>query len=453
MSCFLKSVICAVLMVPAICFGRFAADFDGDKYVGLEDLATLASYWLDPENPDCVGDTGSDCQVDMDDIAKLAQQWQWMECVSSAAASSQENASYSASNAIDGNMSTRWSSAFADNQWLQIDLGQLRNIDGLTIDWEDAYARVYNVQVSVDGDDWSTIYSESNGNGGTDDMNFPEQSIQYIRINCITRATQYGSSIYEVQLKSNDSCRGSSAAWQLVWSDEFDGTQLNMNNWSYQIMGDGGNNEWQYYTSRPANSWVRDGYLTIQAKKEDYYAEGRTYHYTSARLRTAGKQDFLYGRMEARIKLPKGQGIWPAFWMMPTDSVYGGWAASGEIDIMESINQATSVYGTLHYGGNWPENTSSGCSYSNETDYSQAFHVYAIEWDPAFFKWYVDGQLYCMKTNWWSSAGQYPAPFDQPFHFILNVAVGGNWPGYPDTATIFPQSMDVDYVRVYQFVP
>lgn len=441
-----------ILLFSGICIGAFDADLDTDKYVGIGDLAFMASYWLDHDNPGCNGDTGSDCQIDMEDLAVLSQQWQWMECVSSASASSQESSSLGPENAIDGSMSTRWSSAFEDNQWLQIDLGQARNIYGLTIYWETAYATVYNVQISNNAADWTTVYSEPSGNGGTDDINFTEQSMHYIRINCVDRSTQYGSSIWEVELKSDDCCQDPPPPdWELVWSDEFDGTSLNMDNWSYQIMGDGGNNEWQYYTSRPQNSWVSGGYLTIQANKEDYVVGSQTYHYTSARIRTAGKQDFLYGRLEGRIKVPKGQGIWPAFWMMPTDSEYGGWAACGEIDIMETINQATSIYGTLHYGGEWPYNESSGCSYSNGlTDYSQDFHVYTIEWEPTVFRWYVDGQLYCMRTSWWSSGGDYPAPFDQLFHFILNVAVGGNWPGYPDETTVFPQQMVVDYVRVYQ---
>jgi beta-glucanase (GH16 family) len=244
-------------------------------------------------------------------------------------------------------------------------------------------------------------------------------------------------------------CGNGYGAYQLVWSDEFDGTQVNAANWSYQLMGDGGNNEWQYYTDRPANSWVANGILTIQANKEDYVVGSTTYHYTSARLRTAGKQDFLYGKLEARIKTPKGQGIWPAFWMMPTDSVYGGWAASGEIDIMESIGQADKAYGTLHYGGSWPDNTNGG-GFLSGTDFSQAFHVYTIEWEPTVFRWYVDGQLFFTKTDWWSSGGAYPAPFNQRFHFILNVAVGGNWPGYPDATTVFPQQMQIDWIRVYQ---
>jgi len=239
--------------------------------------------------------------------------------------------------------------------------------------------------------------------------------------------------------------------YEFVWSDEFHSPVINYQNWTHQIMGDGGNDEWQYYTNRLVNSWVEDGALILQAKKEDYFAEGKTFHYTSARLWTAGKQDFLYGKMEARIKVPKGQGIWAAFWMMPTDSVYGGWAASGEIDIMETINQAGTIYGTIHYGGVWPANTSSGGSYTQgATDFSQDFHIYSIEWEPTAMRWYVDGILYSTKTSWWSSGGVYPAPFNQRFHFLLNIAVGGNWPGYPDGTTVFPQKMLVDWVRVYQ---
>ena len=245
-------------------------------------------------------------------------------------------------------------------------------------------------------------------------------------------------------------CADGYADYQLVWSDEFEGSSLNALNWSYDI-GDGcpelcgwGNNELEYY--RTENVSVSGGYLTIEAREESYAG----HDYTSGKIHSRDKQEFLYGKMEARMKLPTGQGIWPAFWMMPADSVYGGWAASGEIDIMEMINQATRVYGTLHYGGSYPNNDSDGCSYSNGTDFSQDFHVYSIEWEPTVFRWYVDGQLYCTKISWWSSGGNYPAPFDQPFYFILNLAVGGNWPGYPDETTVFPQQYVIDWVRVYQ---
>ena len=463
--CFIKFVKCGVENViqnldsfghdsGGVCFGRFDADLDGDKYVGIDDLATIAYYWLDDDNPACNGDTGSDCQVDMADFSKLAEQWQWMECVSSAAASSVENSSYGPSNAIDGSMDTRWSSAFDDNQWIQIDLGQIRNIYGMTIYWEDAYARVYNVQVSEDAGTWTTVYSTSNSNGGTDDINFPEQTMMFIRINCITRSTPYGSSIYEIELKSDDNCQGSSASWELVWSDEFDGTSLNGSNWSYDIgngNGGWGNNELEYYRSQ--NVSVSGGYLTIEAREESYAG----YDYTSGKIHSRNKQDFLYGKIEARMKLPTGQGIWPAFWMMPTDSVYGGWPLSGEIDIMEMINEATTVYGTLHFGQSYPNNQQTGASYSPGVDLSQGFHTYTLEWGPAVMRWYVDDVLFSTKTNdlWWTiSAPDNPlAPFDQSFYLILNLAVGGNWPGYPDATTVFPQQYVIDYVRVYELQP
>ena len=146
-----------------------------------------------------------------------------------------------------------------------------------------------------------------------------------------------------------------------VWSDEFNGTAVDPNNWEFMIGAGGwGNNELEYYTSRPENCYVSGGYMHIVARRESYQGSA----FTSARLRSQNRQDFLYGRMEGRIKLPTGGGMWPAFWMMPTDSVYGGWAASGEIDILESINTATTVYGTIHYGGQWPNNVNSGGNYS-----------------------------------------------------------------------------------------
>ncbi len=247
-----------------------------------------------------------------------------------------------------------------------------------------------------------------------------------------------------------------SQTYQLVWYDEFDGPDIDLTKWEYEVNGDGGgNNELQYYTDRPENSFIENGCLVIQALEETYTGPDGTRDYTSARLRTLNKGDFLYGRFEARIKLPSGQGMWPAFWMLPTDWIYGGWAASGEIDIMEAVNIPTSIYGTIHYGGSWPDNVSSGCTYTEghgpkATDFSQDFHIYAIEWEPDVMRWYVDGNLYCTQTDWWSSAAPFPAPFDQRFHILLNLAVGGDWPGAPDASTVFPQQYIIDYVRVYQ---
>ena len=242
----------------------------------------------------------------------------------------------------------------------------------------------------------------------------------------------------------------------LVWSDEFDGAVIDPANWEHMI-GDGsafgipgwGNNELQYYTDRAVNSFVANGRLHIVALRENF--GGR--QYTSARLRTRGLRDFQYGRMEARIKLPRGQGIWPAFWMLPTNSPYGGWAASGEIDIVESINLNDEVHGTIHFGGPSPNNTSAGGSLSPGVNLSSDFHVYGIEWSADEIRWFYDGTLYFTTNSgvWFSSNGgsNNRAPFDNPFHFLLNIAVGGNWPGPPNGGTPFPQTMEVDWVRVY----
>ncbi|MDX1694340.1 MAG: family 16 glycosylhydrolase [Ketobacteraceae bacterium] len=243
--------------------------------------------------------------------------------------------------------------------------------------------------------------------------------------------------------------------WHLVWRDEFDGARIDPAKWEHEVNGwGGGNNELQYYTARPENSYQSGGTLKIVARQESYTGPDGTRNYTSARLRTLNKGDWLYGRFEIRARMPHGQGLWPAIWMLPTDWVYGGWAASGEIDIMEAVNlQAgggNDIHGTLHYGGPWPDNVHSGTGFTPSASVVNEFHTYAVEWEPGEIRWYVDGQHYQTQREWWSSAGAYPAPFNQRFHLILNVAVGGNWPGSPDGGTRFPQVMEVDYVRVYQ---
>ena len=239
------------------------------------------------------------------------------------------------------------------------------------------------------------------------------------------------------------------AGWDLVWQDEFDGPEIDLSKWSYEVNGDGGgNNEKQYYTDRPENARIEAGALVIEARAERYL--GR--RYTSARLRTLNQGDWQYGRLVIRARLPYGQGIWPAIWMLPTDNVYGSWAASGEIDIVELLgHQPNTVHGTLHYGGRWPDNTNTGASYVlPDADFSDDWHVFQLDWEPEAFRWTVDDTLYQTQTHWRTRAAPYPAPFDQRFHLLLNVAVGGNWPGDPDESTVLPQVMRVDYVRVYQ---
>ncbi|MFW5783674.1 MAG: glycoside hydrolase family 16 protein [Spirochaetota bacterium] len=241
--------------------------------------------------------------------------------------------------------------------------------------------------------------------------------------------------------------------WELVWNDEFTGSEI-ADHWTHEVNAwGGGNNELQYYTARPENSFVSGGNLHIVARKEYYEGEEGARAFTSARLVTRGNGDWKYGRFEIRARLPEGQGIWPAIWMLPTDEVYGGWAASGEIDIVELVgHQPDRVHGTLHYGGEWPMNTYTGDSYRLPDDetFGDSFHVFTLIWQEGAFHWFVDGEHYQTQRHWRTQGHEFPAPFDERFHMLLNVAVGGNWPGSPDETTEFPQEMVVDYVRVYQ---
>ncbi|WP_440057022.1 family 16 glycosylhydrolase (plasmid) [Pseudoalteromonas sp. T1lg65] len=281
--------------------------------------------------------------------------------------------------------------------------------------------------------------------------------------------------------------------WQLVWSDEFDGSAIDTSKWQHEVnCAGGGNNEQQCYTDSSDNAYLNDGILHIVARQA---ADGAEKPFTSARLNTRYKADFTYGRFEVRAKLPSGQGAWPAFWMLPTEEVYGGWPKSGEIDILEAVNLQTAtaeggaenrVYGTLHYGKDWPDNVSSGKAYSLPDGMNPAddFHTYAIEWQEGEIRWYVDGYLYQTQRRssvrynskdeavglshrgWFAeyynqSSGALTthwdnAPFDQDFHLLLNLAVGGDWPenanelGVDADAFAQGQHFEIDYVRVYQ---
>lgn len=243
--------------------------------------------------------------------------------------------------------------------------------------------------------------------------------------------------------------------WSLCWSDEFDGTALDTGKWNYTVGGGGfGNNEQQYYTSNAENVRLENGMLVIQAVPGSYGGE----NYTSAKLTTLGKADWTYGKFEFRAKLPKGQGLWPAIWMLPSDSdVYGGeWPISGEIDIMEyKGSEPNTALGTLHYGNPWVYNT--GYYYLNGTEsFADDFHTFSMEWLPGEFRWYVDGNLYQIQKDWYSvdtdgTQYAYPAPFDRDFYLMLNLAVGGFFPGDPDTSTWTADTFEIDYVRVYEY--
>ena len=236
---------------------------------------------------------------------------------------------------------------------------------------------------------------------------------------------------------------------KLVWCDEFNYKGLpDTTKWSYETGGHGwGNHELEYYTkSRLENARVEKGHLIIEARKEDYNGS----KYTSARLVTKNKGDWKYGRFEIKAKLPAGKGMWPAIWMLPTNWEYGGWPHSGEIDIMENVGYyPDSIFGTIHTGkfnGALGTQKSKGV-YRN--DLSKAFHVYAVEWTENKIDFFIDNQKYSTFNN--SGKGSEEWPFDKAFHLLLNIAVGGSWGGkFGVDDSIFPQKMEVDYVRVYQ---
>jgi len=276
---------------------------------------------------------------------------------------------------------------------------------------------------------------------------------------------------------------GKGRRWQLVWSDEFDGDGIDATKWDFEL-GNGffdyqnhqwvpgwGNEELQYYTREPENVSVRDSLLYIRALKEPLHGCG----YTSARIRTRRRDGTplfakRYGKFEFRARVPHGKGLWPAIWLLPLDDRYGGWAASGEIDVMEIVGEKPHQYlGTIHFGSTFPKRELVTHVHAFPAGQSVAeFHVYAVEWEPGEIRWTVDGETWATQSFWWSCSklrngkgvvarssadlNPWPAPFDQPFYIVMNVAVGGNFPGVPNPATQFPAELVVDYVRVYDRV-
>lgn len=310
---------------------------------------------------------------------------------------------------------------------------------------------------------------------------------------CLTRVLAAGLPMMALSACAQPSGSGASepdasgvSDWTLVWADEFESDAIDPARWDFdRNCWGGGNAERQCYTDRSENARVEDGHLIITAHLEE--TEGpalpihmrepgapvdmRTQPFSSARLVTRGRAAWRYGRIEVRAELPRGQGVWPAIWMLPEDPAYGGWAASGEIDIMEAVNLGTpceecesgiedQVLGTLHYGGEWPNNAYSG-SHVTLDDQVTGFHTYAIEWSEAGITWFVDGEAFaCQTPEDWYSAGadmdaRPSAPFDQPFHLIMNVAIGGGLPERENLGGVsyegFPKTMQVDFVRVYEW--
>ena len=246
------------------------------------------------------------------------------------------------------------------------------------------------------------------------------------------------------------------SGWTLAWSDEFsaaDGSAPDSTKWTYDLGGNGwGNQELETYTSRPENVQIQSGSLVITARQESFTGtDGIARNFTSTRLKTQNLFAQAYGRFEARIKIPRGQGLWPAFWTLGNDITQNGWPTCGEIDIMENIGREPGInHGSLHGPSSTAPTSDLTATLSLPAgqSYADDYHVYAIEWDPGTVRFFVDSNNYATFTQaQWPAGGQWV--FDHPFFIILNVAVGGSWPGSPDATTQFPQQMLVDYVRVY----
>ncbi len=228
--------------------------------------------------------------------------------------------------------------------------------------------------------------------------------------------------------------------YQLIWSDEFNGSTLDNTAWTFDLGNNNGwgNKELETYTNSSNNIYIQNGYLYINARKESNGS------YTSARIKTEGLKSFQYGKIEARMKLPFGQGMWPAFWMLGDNISSVGWPKCGEIDIMEMIGgqgRENTVHGSAHWGGDFTN------TYTlNSGTFADSFHVYDITWTPTQIAWHIDGITY----NVLNTSPSALEAFRKSFFIILNLAVGGSWPGNPDSSTVFPQQLVVDYVRVYK---
>ena len=241
--------------------------------------------------------------------------------------------------------------------------------------------------------------------------------------------------------------------WNIVWQDEFDKDSLDLTKWSREIGGHGwGNNELQFYTDSDSNSYVENGNLILKAQvvPQGIGSSKGLRYYSSARLRTYGKGDWKYGRIEVKAKVASGQGIWPAIWMLPTDWLFGGWPSSGEIDIMEHVGYDLGVvHGSVHTEAYNHKINTQRSSARKIANVDTEFHVYSIIWDKDKISFFIDDVQYFLFEN--DQQGNYKTwPFDQRFHLLINIAVGGDWPGNPDNSTNFPRKMLVDYVRVYE---
>ncbi|MCO8270685.1 discoidin domain-containing protein [Actinoplanes sp. TRM 88003] len=364
--------------------------------------------------------------------------------------------------AFDNDPASRWATSstngWVDPGWISVDLGATATISQVVLQWDPAYGKNYQIQVSNDNVNWNPIFTTTTGDGLKDVINATGTG-RYVRMYGTARASAYGYSLWEFSVYGTGGAPVAPPAppadpafpaSRLVFEDNFNeaaGTKPSTAKWTYDP-GVPQNGEIQYYTPNSENAQTDgQGNLVMEARRQDY--QGR--QYTSARMNTGGKFSTQYGRFEARIKVPKGNGLWPAFWMMGDDFLSGRpWPYNGEIDIMEVLGRNTNeTYTTLHApayngAGGYGQKSAAG------VDLSQDFHVYAAEWDSKGIRFFLDSRLVFTAGKETVENTRGPWIFDHKFYLILNLAVGGDFPGPIDATTPFPSRMLVDYVRVYQ---
>ncbi|MFF9689425.1 discoidin domain-containing protein [Streptomyces sp. NPDC014623] len=377
--------------------------------------------------------------------------------------------------AFDRDPASRWSTSsttgWTDPGWISVDLGATAQIDKVVLQWDPAYAKSFQIQVSSNGTDWTAIYSTTSGTGFKQTLAVSGTG-RYVRMYGTQRATPYGYSLWEFQVygTGGDPIQAPPLPSdpanppRLVWSDDFDGaagSRPDSSKWRADP-GTGPNNELENYTDHRNAALDGAGHLVMEARKEvtagsscprDPLSGSTTCQYTSARMNTGATFQFTYGRVEARIKVPKGNGLWPAFWMMGGDFLTGRpWPYNGEIDIMEILGKdVKTAYSTVHapaYNGGG----GIGAPYTlpGNADFSDDFHTWVADWNSKGITYSLDGRTVLTLDKEQVEQTRGPWIFDHPHYLILNLAVGGDWPGPTDAGTPFPARMLVDHVRVYQ---
>jgi beta-glucanase (GH16 family) len=369
--------------------------------------------------------------------------------------------------AFDNDQNSRWATSsttgWADPGWIYVDLGATADVHTVVLQWEAAFAKAYEIQVSPDAATWRTIYGTATGRGLKETLTVNGTG-RYVRMYGTARGTAYGYSLWEFEVFGTGGnpiplpappADVTFPATRLVFSDEFNGPAGALPeaaSWKADA-GVGPNNELEYYTDNRNAAMDGAGNLVLEARRETTPGSscaGGPCPYTSARLNTSNSFTFTYGHVEARIKVSGTQGLWPAFWMIGANFPTVGWPRCGEIDIMEHVGkEPTKVFSTLHapaYNGG----AGVGSPYAIGSDFAAGFHTFAVDWGRTHMTFYVDGNAFFTVDRAQLEATRGPWVFDHPFYLVLNNAVGGDWPGPPDATTVLPQRMLVDYVRVYQ---